>query len=78
MRLPANNSAGAGEVNLGAQGAAIFVLRAIRAGDASKADERMIAQTRELLRERHGEGYFQAFLGNLRKETKIKIYKENL
>lgn len=78
MRLPKKGNPEIGEVDLGAQGVAIFVLKAIRAGDASKADEKMITRTRELLRRRHGEGYFQAFLGNLRKETKIKIYKGNL
>jgi peptidyl-prolyl cis-trans isomerase D len=78
VSLPGKKANGVGEADLGAQGVAIFSLKAIRPGNVSKADEKMTSQARELLRERHGEGYFQAFLGNLRKESKIKIYKENL
>lgn len=78
MKLIGKSSSEVGAVNLGADGVALIQLKAVHTGKAGGADDQMKAKAKSLLIRRHGEGYFQAFLGNLRKETNIQIFKENL
>jgi len=78
MKIPKDGKMVTGEVNLGGQGVAVIALKAVRAGDANKADKAMRARAQELLYKRHGEGYFQAFIEDLRKQTKVKVLTNNL
>ena len=78
MKMSKDGKKLASEVNLGTQGAAVIVLKAVRTGDANKADKAMRVRVQELLYKRHGEGYFQAFIENLRKQTKVKVFTNNL
>ncbi|MFV1993455.1 MAG: peptidyl-prolyl cis-trans isomerase, partial [Acidiferrobacterales bacterium] len=78
MKVPKDGKMVVGEVNLGGQGVVIIGLKAVRTGDANKADKAMRTRAQELLYKRNGEGYFQAFVEDLRKRTKVKVFTNNL
>lgn len=78
MKTPEEGKIVIGEVNLGGQGVAVIALKAVRAGDASKADKAMRLRAQELLYKRHGEDYFQALIEDLRKQTNVKVFTNNL
>jgi len=75
---PRDNKPVFGGVDLGSRGYAIYELQEVRAGDASKAPAKEIADVRTLLAARWGDGFYQDQLASLRKQADVKIHKEQI
>lgn len=67
-----------GQVGLGKQGFAVYVLEAVKDGDPASADAALKTKVRRLLRQRHGEEYYASYRAGLRESANIKINAEQL
>ena len=67
-----------GEVDLGQQGFAVYVLEAVKDGDPASADATVKASARQQILQRRGVDYYASYRAGLRKTADVKINAEQL
>ena len=67
-----------GQVDLGEQGFAIYVLEAVKDGDPATADTKLRAKVRQQLLQHHGAEYYASYRAGLRKSADVKVNADQL
>jgi len=75
---PRDNKTVFGGVDLGNKGYAVFELSEVKAGDATRATDKEIADATALLTERWGNGFYRDQLASLRQQADVEIHKEQV
>jgi peptidyl-prolyl cis-trans isomerase D len=67
-----------GQVDLGKQGFAVYVLEAVKDGDPANADAAVKAKVRQQILQRRGADYYASYRAGLRKTADVKINTDQL
>ncbi len=78
MRAPQADKQVFGEVDLQAQGRAVYVLKSVKEGVPAEADDALVRRAESVLQQRHGAELYRDYLSRLRETADIKIYADNL
>ncbi len=77
-RVPQADKPVFGEVDLQANGRAVFAIKSVKEGVPSEADASLVRRAESVLQQRRGAELYRDYLSRLRETADIKIYADNL